>query len=40
MWIPKGSEILGLYAYIRPAPGTIPKCDSTYSVFGHTVAIS
>jgi hypothetical protein len=25
MWIPKGSEILGLCAYLRPAPGTIPE---------------
>ena len=25
MWIPKGSEILRLYAYRRPAPGTIPE---------------
>ena len=25
MWIPKGSEILRLYAYLRPAPGTIPE---------------
>ena len=23
MWIPKGSEILRLYAYLRPSPGTI-----------------
>jgi hypothetical protein len=25
MWIPKGSEILRLYAYLHPAPGTIPE---------------
>ena len=25
MWIPKGSEILRLYAYLRPTPGTIPE---------------
>jgi hypothetical protein len=25
MWIPKGSEILRLYAYLRPAPGMIPE---------------
>lgn len=25
MWIPKGSEIPRLYAYLRPAPGTIPE---------------
>jgi hypothetical protein len=25
MWIPKGSEILRLYAYPRPSPGTIPE---------------
>ena len=25
MCISKGSEILGLYAYLRPAPGTIPE---------------
>jgi hypothetical protein len=25
MWIPKGSEILRLYAYLRPSPGTIPE---------------
>src|SRR5215510_10552685 len=25
MWIPKASEILRLYAYLRPAPGTIPE---------------
>ena len=25
MWIPKGSEILHLYASRRPAPGTIPE---------------
>ena len=24
-WIPKGSEIPRLYAYLRPAPGTIPE---------------
>ena len=24
-WIPNGSEILRLYAYLRPAPGTIPE---------------
>jgi hypothetical protein len=40
MWIPKGSEILRLYAYLRPSPGTIPGCDSTYPVSSCTVAIS
>ena len=25
MWIPKGSEILRLYAYLGPAPVTIPE---------------
>jgi len=40
MWIPKGSEILRLYAYLRPAPERFPRCDSTYSVCGYTVAIS
>ena len=25
MWIPQGSEILRLYAYLHPAPGTIPE---------------
>jgi hypothetical protein len=25
MWIPKGREILRLYAYLRPAPVTIPE---------------
>jgi hypothetical protein len=37
MWIPKGSEILRLYAF-RPLPEPFPRCDSTYSIRGSIVA--